>query len=130
MAMQHKFKFSVKMWQTPYLIQVVSTGSWIVRQRSSWMISRIFSTFSVILLVLGRPEHLSSSADTQPALKRECHSETAVRLKECSPKASRSISRVSVADLPSFTHILMQTRCSILPSITAKGKHEVQKALL
>jgi hypothetical protein len=35
-------------------------------------------------------------------LKRECHSKTAARLKECSPKASRSISRVSVADLPSF----------------------------
>jgi hypothetical protein len=48
----------------------------------------MFSTFSVILLVLGQPEHLSSSADTQPTLKRECHSETAVRIKECSPKAT------------------------------------------
>jgi hypothetical protein len=34
----------------------------------------IFSTFSVVLLVLGRPEHLSSSTDTRPALKCECHS--------------------------------------------------------
>jgi hypothetical protein len=59
------------------------------------------------LLVLGCPECLSSSTDTQPALKCECHSEPTVRLKECSPKASRSISGVSVTDLPSF----MQTWC-------------------
>jgi hypothetical protein len=64
------------------------------------MSSQILSTFSVILLVLAR---LSSSTDTQPALKRACHSKTTVRLKECSPKASRSISRFSVAVLPSFT---------------------------
>jgi hypothetical protein len=30
-----------------------------------------FSTFSVILLVLGCPDRSSSSTDTQPALKRE-----------------------------------------------------------
>jgi hypothetical protein len=59
---------------------------------------QIFSTFSVVLLVLGRPERSSSSTDTQPALKHECHLETAVRLKECSPKDSRSISRVLVVD--------------------------------
>jgi hypothetical protein len=60
-----------------------------------------FATFSVILLVLGYAERSSSSTDTQPALKHECHSKTAVWVKECSSKASRSISRVSVADLPS-----------------------------
>jgi hypothetical protein len=59
-----------------------------------WRSFRIFSTFSVVFLVLGHPEHLSSSADTRLALKRECHSKTAVRLKERSPKASQSISRV------------------------------------
>jgi hypothetical protein len=52
------------------------------------MSSRIFSTFSVVLLVLGSPEHLSSSTDTQLALKCECHSKTGVWLKECSLKAS------------------------------------------
>jgi hypothetical protein len=52
---------------------------------------------------------------------------TAVQLKECSQKASQSISRFSVADLPSFTQNLMQTHCSILPSITDKAKHEVEK---
>jgi hypothetical protein len=52
------------------------------------MSSRIFSTFSVVLLVLGCPEHLSSSTDTQPALKHECHSKTTVWLKEGSSKAS------------------------------------------
>jgi hypothetical protein len=50
-----------------------------------------FSTFSVVLLVLGSPERSSSSSDTRPALKRECQSKTAVRLKECSPKASQKI---------------------------------------
>jgi hypothetical protein len=47
-----------------------------------------FSTFSVVLLVLGRPElhHL--------LLTLECHLKTAVQLKECSLKASHSISRV------------------------------------
>jgi hypothetical protein len=67
------------------------------------MSSQIFSTFSVVLLVLGHPEHSSSSTDTQPALKRECHSKTAAWFKECSRKASQSILRVLVADLPSFT---------------------------
>jgi hypothetical protein len=89
-----------------------------------------FLTFSVFLLVLGRPELPSSSTDTRPALKRECHSETVVRLKECSPKSSRSISRVLEVDLQSFAQNLMQTRCSILPSIADKKKQEVEKALV
>jgi hypothetical protein len=64
------------------------------------MSSRIFSAFSVVLLVLGCPERSLFSTDTRPVLKRERHSKTAVRLKEYSPKASRNISRVLVADLP------------------------------
>jgi hypothetical protein len=36
--------------------------------------------------------------------------------------------KVSVSDLPSFTQNLMQTHCSILPSIADKTKHEVEKA--
>jgi hypothetical protein len=47
-----------------------------------------FSTFSVILLMLGHPGRSSSSTDTRLALKHECHLKTAVQLKECSPKAS------------------------------------------
>jgi hypothetical protein len=62
-------------------------------------------------------------------LKRECHSKTAARLKESSPKASQSVSRVSVADLPSFTQNLMQIR-SILLSIADKTKHKAEKALM
>jgi hypothetical protein len=89
-----------------------------------------FFKISVVLLMLGSPERSSSSADTQLALKRECHSETAVQLKECSPKASRSFSRVLVVDSPSFMQNLMQTCCSILPSITDKMKHEVEKQLV
>jgi hypothetical protein len=46
-----------------------------------------FPTFSVILLMLSCPERLSSSADTQQTLKRECQKKKAVGLKECS-KAS------------------------------------------
>jgi hypothetical protein len=92
--------------------------------------SRIFSTFLAILLVLVHLEHSSSSTDTHPALKHECHSKTTVQRKECSPKASCSISRVLVADLPSFTQNFMQTCCSILPSITDKTKHKVKKALV
>jgi hypothetical protein len=52
------------------------------------MSSRIFSTLSIVLLVLGCPERSSSSTDARPALKGEHHSKTAVWLKECSPKAS------------------------------------------
>jgi hypothetical protein len=48
------------------------------------MSSQIFSTFSVVLLVLGHLESLSSSTETRPALKHDCHSETTIRLKECS----------------------------------------------
>jgi hypothetical protein len=66
------------------------------------MIFQIFSTVSVVLQVLGHPERVSSSTDTQLALKHECYSKTAVCLKECSPEASQSISRVSVADLLSI----------------------------
>jgi hypothetical protein len=67
--------------------------SWIVWWRSSWKSSWIFSPFSVVLMVLCHPERSSSSNDTRPDLKRQWHSETAARLKECSPKASWSISR-------------------------------------
>jgi hypothetical protein len=93
------------------------------------MSSQIFSTYFVILLVLVRSERSSFSTDIQPALERECHSKTTVRLKKRSPKASQSISRASVADLPSFMQSLMQTHCSILPYITDKTKREVGKAL-
>jgi hypothetical protein len=43
---------------------------------------KFFSTFSVLLLVPGHPEHSSSSTDTHTALERKCHSKTAVCLKE------------------------------------------------
>jgi hypothetical protein len=89
-----------------------------------------FSTFSVVLLMLGRPERLSSSTNPQLSLKHECHSKTTVRLKECFAKASRSISRFLVADLPSFVQNLVQTCCSILLSIADKRKHKFEKALM
>jgi hypothetical protein len=63
------------------------------------------------------------------ALKCECHAKTTVLLKECSPKASKTISSVLAVDLPSSTQDKMQKRCLILPSIADKTKHEVEKAL-
>jgi hypothetical protein len=107
---------------------VVSASSWIVQRQSSWMSSQIFLTFSVILLVLGCPECWSSSTDIQPAWKHECQSETAVQLKECSLKASRSISGVLIVDLPSFTQNLMQTRCSILASHRRQNETRSRKS--
>jgi hypothetical protein len=104
---------------------MVSASSWIVWQESSWMGSQIISIFSVVLLVPGYPELSSLSTDTRSALKWECHSKTTVWLKECPLKASQGMSRLSVVDLPSFTQNLMQTHCSILPSIADKMKHKV-----
>jgi hypothetical protein len=53
-------------------------------------------------------------------LKRECHSKTAVQLKECSPKPSWSTSAVSVENWSSFMQNLTQTLYSILPFIAEK----------
>jgi hypothetical protein len=50
----------------------------------------------------------------------EYYSKTAIWLKECSPKASQSISGLLVADLLSFTQNLMQTFSSILHPSEAK----------
>jgi hypothetical protein len=50
--------------------------------------SSMFYTFAVFSQALGRRERSLSISDTRPVLKRECHLETGVRLKECSPKAS------------------------------------------
>jgi hypothetical protein len=82
------------------------------------------------LLVLVCPEHSSFSTDIRPALKHECHTKTAVQLHEYSPKASQNISRISVADLPSFTQKFLQTRSPSFLSIAAKTKHEVEKAFM
>jgi hypothetical protein len=45
-------------------------------------------------------------------------------------KPHEGFQRDLVGDLPSFTQNLMQTHCSILPSIADKMKHEVEKALV
>jgi hypothetical protein len=73
------------------------------------MSSRHFSTLSVILLLHDPPECLSSSTDTHPVLKHEYYLNPAVQLKTYSPKASQSISMVSVVYLPSFMQNLKQT---------------------
>jgi hypothetical protein len=48
-------------------------------------------------------------------------------IKECSPKASQSISGVSVMDLPNFVRNMMQTHCLILPSIADKMNPKSKK---
>jgi hypothetical protein len=83
-----------------------------------------FSAFPVVLLVLG-PERSSFSTDPQSALKSECHSKTAVWLKEGSPKASQSI---FVADLPSFKQNLIRHVARFCHPL--QTKQEVEKALM
>jgi hypothetical protein len=63
-------------------------------------------------------------------LKRECHSKTAVLLKECSPKASQSIFKDFGSGFTELQAKIMQARCSIFPSIADKTKQEVEKALV
>jgi hypothetical protein len=55
---------------------------------------------------------------------------TAAQLKECYPKASQSISKVSVVDLLSFTQNFMQMRCLILLSIAKKGNMKSKSTLV
>jgi hypothetical protein len=43
-------------------------------------------------------------------------------------KPHRPLAGVLIADLLRFMQNLMQTRCSILPSIADKTKHKVEKA--
>jgi hypothetical protein len=62
------------------------------------------------------------------ALKHEYLTKPTVRLKKCYPKASQT--KGFVIDLWSFRQNLMQTCCSILPSITDKPKHKVEKTLV
>jgi hypothetical protein len=76
--------------------------------------------FKMFWCFVGAWPHLSSSTDTQLALKCEYYSKTTVRLKECSPKALQSISWLLVIDLPSFSQNLIPTRCLIPPSYQIK----------
>jgi hypothetical protein len=84
-------------------------------------ISRFLSTFYVIFwslvaldvchlqLTLSQPSNVNATQKKKKTLK------------EHSPKASRNVSKVSGADLPSFTQNLMQTCCLILPSILLRN---------
>jgi hypothetical protein len=94
------------------------------------MSSQILSTFSVVCwcLVTLNICHVQLTLDRP--LNENAIKKTTIRLKECSPKAPRSNSRVSVGDLPSLMQDFMQTRCYILPSITDKTKYKVEKALV
>jgi hypothetical protein len=90
------FKFYVKITQlTPQLIPLVSAGSWTVWWWSLWMsLDVVFSTFSIILLMPGCPEHSSSSTDNQLWSMNTIQNPLSQH-KKCSPKTSQSISKVS-----------------------------------
>jgi hypothetical protein len=68
--MRLMFKLSAKMrWTVQYDSPTISQTSWIVCLLSSRIASRIFVTFSGVVLVDGRPERPSSSTDVRPSLK-------------------------------------------------------------
>jgi hypothetical protein len=73
-----------------------------------------FSTLSVTLLVLGRPDHSSSSTDISQAFKHKGLSKTASHLEECSPKSLTKHFKFLVSDLLSFMKNVMQTCFSVL----------------
>jgi hypothetical protein len=79
-AMQRMFKFSVE----DLLANSISDPNVVCELMDcsvTVFVDEFSDSFNIFccLLVLGRPEHSSSSTDTQPALKRECHSKTGVR---------------------------------------------------
>ena len=95
------FKSTVKIrWQELQLTPVASEISSIVYQRSSLIFSLIFSTFSLVWLVDGRPEWGWFSALISPLLNHANHSKICVQLSASSLKAFWSISCASVAVFP------------------------------
>ena len=113
------FKSTVKIcWQELQLTPVASEISSIVYRRSSLIFSQIFSTFSSVWLVDGRPEWGWSSTLISPLLNRTNHSKTCVRLSASSLKAFWSISCASVAVFPRRKQNLKQNRCSVRSDMT------------
>jgi len=102
----------------PSKIPVASEISSIVYRRSSLICSRIFSTFSSVRLVDGRPEWGWSSTLISPLLNRANHSKTCVRLSASSLKAFWSISCASAVVIPKRKQNLKQIRCSVRSDIT------------
>ncbi|CAI6346537.1 unnamed protein product [Macrosiphum euphorbiae] len=93
-------------------------SSLIVIRRSDRIIFRTFATISTFLDVEGRPARESSLMSSRPSINLLCHSNVLDRLIASSSNAFLIISKVSVADLPSLTQNLMQTRCSSLFDMT------------
>jgi hypothetical protein len=92
-----------------------------------------FSNFFNIfcrLLVLLRPEHSSSSTDTQPALKCESHSKMTVRRKKMFSKSFTKYFKGFGSGFIELHAKLDADTLYKLPSITSKRKHEVEKALM
>ena len=91
------FKSTVKIrWQELQLTPVTSEISSTVFRRSSLIFSRIFSTFSFVWPVDGRPEWGWSSTLISPLLNHANHLKTCVLLSASALKAFWSISCASV----------------------------------
>jgi len=102
----------------PSKIPVASEISSVVYRRSSLICPRIFSTFSSVRFVDGRPEWGWSSALISSLLNRVNHSKTCVRLSASSLKAFLSISCASVVVFPRRKQNIKQIRCSVRSDIT------------
>jgi hypothetical protein len=81
------------------------------------------------LLVLGHPECLLSSTDTQLDLKRECRSKTTVWLKIMFCKSLTKHFKGFGSGFTELPQNVMQTRCSILQSIAEKRNMTLDKHL-
>jgi len=113
------FKSTVAIrWQELQLTPVASDISSVVYRRPLLIFSWIFSTFSSVRLVDGRPEWGWSSALISPLLNHAYHSKTCVGLSAFSLKAFWSISCASVAVFPRRNQNLKQIRCSVQSDIT------------
>ena len=103
MATHLMFKSTVKIhWQELHLTPIASEILSIVYRRSSLIFCRIFSTFSWVRLVEGRPEWGWSSTLISPHLNRANHSKTCVRFSASSLKAFRPFEAFHVLLWPFF----------------------------
>ena len=118
-AMCLMFKPMVKIsWQELQLTPVASEIPSILYRQSLLIFSRIFSVFSLVRLVDGRPEWGWPSMLISPLLNCANHSKTCGWLSSSSLKAFWSISCASVAVFLRQKQNLKQIRCSVQSDIT------------
>ena len=113
------FKSTVKIrWQELQLTPIPSEILSIVYRRSSLIFCQIFSTFSSVQFVEGRPQWGWSSTLISPHLNHANYLKTCVWLSASSIKAFWGISCASVAVFQSWKQNLKQIRCLVQSHIT------------